>query len=71
MGMLTFLFLVLAAITGYFAFKKGPKTGGKQVAKAFFYVFVVLFVIMIALILVEMFFHPKVDVNVKGMSFPK
>lgn len=70
MGMLTLLFFVLALVLGVYTFKKGPKTGGKQIAKILFYVFVVLFVIMLALILVQMFFHPQVDVNVKGL-FPK
>lgn len=69
MIMLTVIFFILAVILGIFAFKKGPKTSGKQIAKTFFYIFVVLFVIMLVLILVQMFFHPKVDVNVKGL-FP-
>ncbi len=70
MVILCVLFFVLAVILGIFALKKGPKTPGKQIAKTLFYIFVVLFVIMLALILVQMFFHPKVDVNVKGL-FPK
>ncbi len=67
---LAIAFFILAVVLGIFVFKKGPKTSSSQIVKTFFYIFVVLFVVMLALILAQVFFHPKVDVNLKGFSSP-
>lgn len=63
------IFLVLSLISGYFAFRK-KTASSKSLFKIVFIVFMVLLTLCVALMLVQTFFHPTVDVKMSP-SLPK
>lgn len=58
------IFFAIAVIAGIFGFKK--TTGkGSQASKIIFFIFLVLFIVALVFGLLQKYFHPEVDVNVK------
>lgn len=64
MLLLAGIFFVIAVIAGIFGFKKNSRKG-KQISKIFFFIFLVLFIVALVFGLLQRYFHPDVNVNLR------
>jgi uncharacterized membrane protein YtjA (UPF0391 family) len=65
---LAVIFFVIAVITGVYGFKSGEVGRGKQISKAIFFIFLVLFTVALTFILLAKVFRPTVKVQVEMPS---
>lgn len=61
------IFFLLAIIAGIFGFRK-KAIKGSQISKILFFIFFVLFIVALIFGLLQMYFHPEVDVNIRVPS---